>query len=106
MAAVHIHPTDPLIYYIFWWMQAIHEVQEGIQKLYADNDLPPPTTIAAMDGSMSTHSTSGHGMVVSNVDALFSKHNGLVGKALVFTFDGQISSHLQGLIERYELGSN
>jgi len=105
MAAVHIHLTDPLIYYIFWWMQVIHEEQADIQKFYATNGLPPPTTIAAMDGSTSTHSTSGHGIVVSNVDALFSKHNGLVGKALVFTFDGLVSPHLQRLIGKYELGS-
>ena len=106
MAAVHIHPTDPLIYYIFWWMQAIHEEQEDIQKLYTGNGLPPPTTIVSMDGSTSTHSTSGHGIVVSNVGALFQNHNGSVGKALVFTFDANLPVEIQKLIHRFELGSS
>jgi hypothetical protein len=105
MAAVCIHPTDHLLYFIFSWMQAIHKEQDLINKLYNENGLVPPTSIVAMNGTTCTHLSSGHGMVVSNVEALFKNHKGSVGKALVFTFDGALSPELQRLICRYELGS-
>ena len=93
----------------FWVWNAANGVwQEHFNRtnVYKNAGLTPPVKLKKMDGSTASGLSTGHGLELSNPNALWTKHNGEVGYTLIITKKGNFSKLLEDKVQHFAIGGS